>query len=65
VSNVARISLHPSMTAVQIAEWCATHRMYVVIDYTHDERGEVQAAIFARREPDPESVPAFLRRQAE
>lgn len=61
----AELQLLPSMTAAQIAEWCAKHRMFVVIDYTTSADGFLQPLISARREPDPDHVPAFLRRQAE
>jgi hypothetical protein len=60
------ITLHPHMTALQIAEWCARHHMHVRIDYTTGPDGCLQALIQARREmPVPEHIPAFLKRQAE
>lgn len=59
------ITLLPSMTAQQIAAWCQEHRMFVTIDYTTGPDGCLMPLIGARREVDPEHVPAFLRRQAE
>lgn len=59
------IHLHPGMTALQIAEWCQKHGMYVRIDYTTDGEGFLIPVIQARREIDPNHVPCFLRRQAE
>lgn len=61
----ASVFLHQSMTAVQIAEWCQRHGMYVRIDYTTGADGCLQALIQARREQPVDHVPAFLKRQAE
>jgi hypothetical protein len=59
------ITLHRGMTAQQIAEWCRTHGMFVTIDWTTDRDGFLTPLMQARREVDPEHVPAFLKRQAE
>jgi hypothetical protein len=62
---VADVQLHPNMTALQIAEWCQRYGMYVTIDYTTGPDGILQPLISARREADPNHVPAFLKRQAD
>jgi hypothetical protein len=59
------ITLHPNMTALQIAEWCERYGMYVRIDYSTDADGCLQAVIQARREPPADHVPMFLKRQAD
>jgi hypothetical protein len=59
------VTLHPGMTATQIATWCQQHQMFVTIDYTTGPDGCLIPLISARREMDPAHVPAFLRRQAE
>lgn len=59
------ITLHPGMTALQIAEWCQRHHMYVRIDYSTDAGGCLIAVIQARRELPVDHVPVFLTRQAE
>ena len=59
------IKLLPTMTAQQIAAWCQQHRMFVTIDYCTGPDGFLSPLITARREIDPDHVPAFLRRQAE
>lgn len=59
------ITLLPSMTALQIAAWCAQHKMFVTINYTTDAQGFLAPLITARREYEPNHVPMFLRRQAE
>lgn len=61
----ASVTLHPNMTAVQIAAWCQEHRMSVTIDYTTGVDGVLQPIITARREVDPGHVPAFHQRQAD
>jgi hypothetical protein len=59
------VQLLHTMTAAQIAAWCQEHGMSVSIDYTTGGDGCLVPLIRARREIDPEHVPAFLRRQAE
>ncbi len=59
------VTLHPAMSAQQIAEWCAKHKMFVTIDYVIGADGFCAALISARREPDPDHIPIFLRKQAE
>jgi hypothetical protein len=59
------ITLHPGMTALQIAAWCERHQMYVRIDYTTGADGCLVAVIQARRELASDHVPCFHRRQAE
>lgn len=59
------VTLHPNMTAVQIASWCQQHRMCVTIDYTTGSDGILQPLIRARPEVHPDHVPAFHTRQAE
>lgn len=59
------ITLHPGMTALQIAEWCERHHMYVRIDYSTGADGCLIAVIQARREEPVEHVPMFHRRQAD
>lgn len=59
------ITLHPGMTAQQIAEWCQRHHMFVRIDYTTDGDGCLIPVIQARRELPLDHVPAFHRRQAD
>jgi hypothetical protein len=61
----ADITLLSTMTAAQIAAWCAQHGMMVQINYTTGADGCMLPLISARRELDPEHVPMFLRRQAE
>lgn len=63
--SAASVTLHPNMTALQIAAWCQEHRMCVTIDYTTGADGILQPLISARREVDPNHVPAFHKRQAE
>lgn len=65
VRSAASITLHPGMTALQIARWCELHHMYVRIDYTTGPDGCLAAVIQARREIPVGHVPAFLKRQAE
>ena len=62
---MSEITLHPKMTAVQIAQWCADHKMFVTINYTTGSDGVLQTLISATREYEADHVPAFLRRQAE
>lgn len=59
------VTLHPGMTAQQIAAWCQQHGMYVRIDYTTGADGCLIAVIQARRELADDHVPMFHRRQAE
>lgn len=59
------VTLHPRMTAQEIAAWCERHGMFVMINYTTGADGVLQALITARREYEPGHVPAFHRRQAE
>ena len=59
------VTLHPNMTALQIAEWCQRHKMCVTIDYMTGVDGCLQPLIQARREVPEGHVPAFLKRQAE
>lgn len=59
------VTLHPAMTALQIADWCQRNRMFVTINYTTDGDGCLQAIISASREHEPGHVPSFLKRQAE
>jgi hypothetical protein len=61
----ASVTLHPNMTALQIAAWCQAHHMCVTIDYTTGPDGILQPLISARREVDPNHVPAFHKRQAD
>jgi hypothetical protein len=64
-ANQDGVTLHPKMTAQQIAEWCAVQKMFVTVDYHTDRDGFVQAIITARREPDLAHTPCFFLRQAE
>jgi hypothetical protein len=59
------ITLHPHMTALQIAAWCERHKMFVRIDYSTGGDGCLIAVIQARREQPVDHVPAFLKRQAD
>ena len=59
------VTLHPGMTALQIAEWCERHHMYVRIDYSTGADGCLIAVIQARRELPVDHVPAFHKRQAD
>jgi hypothetical protein len=59
------VTLHPGMTALQIAAWCERHHMYVRIDYSTGADGCLIAVIQARREPPAGHVPMFHQRQAE
>lgn len=61
----ANVTLHPGMTALQIAAWCREHGMFVTIDWTTDRDGFLTPLMHARREVHPDHVPAFLKRQAE
>lgn len=59
------VTLHPQMTAEQIAAWCAEHRMSVTIEWERDRMGNLVTLIHARRELAPGELPAFLRRQGD
>lgn len=59
------VALLPSMTAAQIAAWCAKHKMFVTINYITDHEGFLAPLITARREYEEGHVPAFLRMQAD
>ncbi len=63
--NRQPITLHPSMTAQQIAEWCAQRRMIVTIEYLQASRSQVVPVIRAIPFDEPKEMPAFLRRQAD
>jgi hypothetical protein len=62
---VSDLSLHPGMTAAQIAAWCAEHKMFVTINYIIDREGFLAPLITARREYELDEVPAFVRMQAD
>jgi hypothetical protein len=38
-----KITLHPKMTAEQIAKWCDEHKMFVCIDYPANGEPKVEA----------------------
>jgi len=59
------ITLLPTMTANQIAGWCAEHRMTVIIEYLRANREQVVPVIRAYPIDEPSDLPAFLRRQAD
>ena len=61
----AELLLHPSMTGEQLAEWCATHRMIVTIEAEVAPTGRAVPRLIARPDVPDESIPCFLRRQAE
>ena len=62
----APVTLHPSMTAEQIARWCAEHKMVVTIEgIPTGDLGHIQPVITARREVADFAIPKFLRRQAD
>jgi hypothetical protein len=63
--SAAVITLHPQMTATEIAQWCQEHRMFVTINYITGADGVLMPLITARREYDPDHVPAILRLQAD
>lgn len=65
LAALADVTLHPKMTAQEIAAWCERHKMYVTIDYTTGPDGILQPLITARREVDPNRLPCFFLRQAE
>ena len=46
-----RISLHPSMTAAQISEWCHKHHMVVTIRWIARRPGAAAPYIIASAEP--------------
>jgi hypothetical protein len=59
------VTLHPGMTALQIAAWCQRHRMFVTISWTIGAEGFLVPLLSARRELPLDHVPAFHKRQAE
>lgn len=50
---MSAVILHPSMTAQQIAEWCATHKCYVEIFYLRRPGGIVECLLLPHREYFP------------
>jgi hypothetical protein len=63
--NRQPITLLPTMTANQIAAWCAEHRMSVTIEYLRVNRSQVVPVIRAYSTVEPTELPLFLRRQGE
>ena len=59
------ITLLPTMTANQIADWCAENQMIVCIEYLRANHRQVVPVIRAYPMHDNQELPAFLRRQAE
>jgi diketogulonate reductase-like aldo/keto reductase len=62
------VTLHPAMTAQEIAAWCERYKMVVTIEYYRTPAGALEPLIHARRELAPfetADLPALLRRQAE
>ena len=55
------IAIHPAMTAEQIADWCARHKMIVTIEYVYDPAGKVAPMISAREDHIDPMIPAFIR----
>lgn len=47
------MTLHPSMTLRQVAEWCAQHRCEVQVSYLHRADGSVIPLFLPRLEQTP------------
>ena len=58
------IALHPAMTAAQIADWCHTHGKVVHIEWAAHPDG-IRPVIVALDDTPSDSIPMFLRRQAD